>query len=625
ADESSLDALHYIVSQNRNLPLLVICLARPEFYTRRPSWGSGQSFHTRMELRPLSNRESRQLVREILQKVAEIPDPLRDLLVDRSEGNPFMMEELVKMLLEDRVIVKDDPSWRVELGRLSKVRVPPTLTGLIQVQLDSLFQPERVLLQRAAVIGRIFWDKAVEALAPADDMIIDVEVSLDGLIKRDILFPREDSAFAGAREFIFANQMMRDVVLESLPPRQRRAYHASVAEWLITVSGERADEYTATIAENYSLAGENAKAILYLQKAGDKAQQVSAFAEALAFYEKARALLPFEKGSENLQVELEVRMGEILWTLGNYDHARQNLSIALNLARALGNSLGQANALYQLGRIAIRVSQLVEAEHFLLESLNIATEINEIAAQARAHYGLGVVKWRLSGDFDAANQHYRACMTLAQQAGDVIQTINALLGLGINAMRMKDYPSAHQYFVQGQEFANEVGNQERLATLFLNEGEVWRAEGNYIQARNYYHRSLSIARIIGEPALATVAQANLGFAALQIGETDEAAHNFAEVIQDGLNRKVVSNVLTGLIGIAWIRILKHDAPGSLALLGVVFNHPAGQDENIRGDAEPVLALLRENCTEREIQQALSLGQGLDFDTVVAGVLHGLDA
>ena len=114
-------------------------------------------------------------------------------------------------------------------------------------------------------------------------------------------------------------------------------------------------------------------------------------------------------------------------------------------------------------------------------------------------------------------------------------------------------------------------------------------------------------------------------AALQIGETDEAAHNFAEVIQDGLNRKVVSNVLTGLIGIAWIRILKHDAPGSLALLGVVFNHPAGQDENIRGDAEPVLALLRENCTEREIQQALSLGQGLDFDTVVAGVLHGLDA
>lgn len=616
ADESSLDAIHYIVSQNRNLPLLIVCLVRPEFYNRRPTWGSGQSFYTRIELRPLSNRESRQLVREILQKVDEIPEQLRDLLVDRSEGNPFMMEELVKVLLEDRVIVKDEPAWRVELGRLSKVRVPPTLTGLIQVQLDSLFPPERILLQRAAVIGRIFWDQAIEALEAADGLLIDVEASLEGLIKREILFPREDSAFAGAREFIFSNQMMRDVVLESLLQRQRRAYHALVAEWLIRVSGERADEYTATIAENYSLAGENAKAIHYLLKAGEKAQRVSAFTEALAFFEKARGLLPFEKGAENLQVELEVRLGEILWILGNYEQARQNLLIALNLARALGNQSGQADALYQLGRIAIRVSQLTEAERFLSESLALAEEIGHVAAQARAHYGLGVVSWRLGGDFEKANAHYHACQALALQAGDITQTINALLGLGINAMRVKDYPAAHQYFADGQKLANEVGNQERLATVLLNEGEVWRAEGNYVQARTHYHRSLSIARIIGEPALAIVAQGNLGFAAIQSGETDEAARNFAEVMRDGLSRKVISNVLTGLIGMAWIRGLKNDPSHALAILGAVFHHPAGQDENIRGDTEPVLELLRRTQSESEIQWGLNQGKLLDFEALV---------
>ncbi len=620
ADESSLDAINYIVSQNRNLPLFFICLARPEFYNRRPSWGSGQTFHTRIDLRPLSNRESRLLVREILQKVDDIPEELRDLLVDRSEGNPFMMEELVKVLIEDRVIVKDEPAWRVELGRLSKVRVPPTLTGLIQVQLDSLFPAERVILQRAAVIGRIFWETALQALETADGFLVDIETSLDGLVKRGILFAREDSTFADANEYIFSNQMMRDVVTESLPLRQRRAYHTKVAEWLIQASGERADEYTATIAENYSLAGDNAQAIYYLQKAGEKAQSVSAFSEALAFYEKARSLLPFEKGIENLQVALEVRIGEIMWILGNYDQARQSLLVALNLARALNNALGQADALYQLGRIAIRMSQLVDAERFISESLELATEIGNPSAKARAHYGLGVVSWRLGGDFATANMHYQACLELAREAGDTTQTINAVLGLGINAMRMRDYPAAHQYFSDGQKLAIEAGNQERLATIVLNEGEVWRAEGNFLQARNHYHRALSIARIIGEPALATVSQGNLGFTAMQTGETEEAGRNFIEVMRDGANRKVISNVLTGLVGMAWIRAVEKDYANALSILGVVFNHPAGQDENIRGDAEPILDLLKQAMSESEFQRGLDKGKLIHIDTLVEDFL-----
>ena len=616
ADESSLDAIHYIISQNPNLPMLFVCLARPEFYERRPTWGSGQSSHTRIDLRPLSNRESRQLVREILQKVTNIPEELRDLLMDRAEGNPFMMEELVKVLIEDRVIVKEEPAWRVELDRLSNVRVPPTLTGLIQVQLDSLFPAERILLQRAAAVGRIFWDRALQALETADNYEIDVETSLEGLMKREFIILREDSAFSGVREFIFRNQIMRDVVYESLLVRQKQAYHARVAEWLIQISGERAVEYTASIAENYSLGGENAQAIEYLQRAGEQAQQVSAFNEALAFYQKARALLPLEKGGETMQVSLEVRIGEIMWILGNYDQARQSLLVALNLARALGNKLGQADALYQLGRIGILLSQLTEAEKFMAESLILAKEIGNLSAQARAHYGLGAVIWRQVGDYPAANDHYRACLELARQAGDTTQTINALLGLGINAMRLKDFAQAHEYFREGQTLALEVGNQERLATIYLNEGEVWRAEGNYVQARNHHNRSLSLARIIGEPSLAIIAQGNLGLTAIQAGDREEAARHFTEVMRDGVARKVMSTMLIGLIGMAWIRAVEGKHIESLSLLGLVFHHPAGQDENVRGDAEPILELLRKTHSEDEIQYGMEQGKLLHLDTIV---------
>jgi predicted ATPase len=135
-----------------------------QLFERRPNWGEGREAHTRLELKPLSRRASRALVSEILQKVESIPQGLRDLVVDGAEGNSFYVEELIKMLIEGSVILRGEERWCVELGRLARVRVPPTLTGVLQARLDSLPRQERTLLQRASVVGRLFWDTAVAAL-----------------------------------------------------------------------------------------------------------------------------------------------------------------------------------------------------------------------------------------------------------------------------------------------------------------------------------------------------------------------------------------------------------------------------------------------------------------------------
>jgi predicted ATPase len=223
ADESSLEAISGLVRQNQGLPLLVVCLARPELYERRPAWGSGEAFHLRLDLRPLSRRESRRLVGEILQRMEEIPDALRDLIVERAEGNPFYIEELIRVLIEDRVIVKEEPVWRVELERLSGVRVPPTLTGLIQARLDGLFPAERAALQRAAVVGRVFWDSAVRALGAADALTVDIAAALRTLAERHFVHVREEPAFVEVREYVFDSNILRDVVQAGILGRQRRA------------------------------------------------------------------------------------------------------------------------------------------------------------------------------------------------------------------------------------------------------------------------------------------------------------------------------------------------------------------------------------------------------------------
>jgi predicted ATPase len=128
-------------------------MARPGLYQRRPTWGSGQDFHLRIDLKPLDKRDGRDLAAEILQKVQDLPRELRDLIVERAEGNPYYMEELVKMLIEDRVIQKlDEERWTVEVSRLKQLRVPPTLVGLLQARFDSLLYPATCGRGRSCVL-----------------------------------------------------------------------------------------------------------------------------------------------------------------------------------------------------------------------------------------------------------------------------------------------------------------------------------------------------------------------------------------------------------------------------------------------------------------------------------------
>jgi ABC-type oligopeptide transport system substrate-binding subunit/class 3 adenylate cyclase len=301
ADDSSLDLLDCLVGVVPDTRLLVVCLARPPLFERRPSWGEGRETHTQINLKPLSRRASRILVGEILQKAGGVPHELRDLIVEGAEGNPFYVEELIKMLIEDGVIVVGEDHWRVELERLASVHVPPTLTGVLQARLDSLPPEEKMLLQRAAVVGRLFWDTAVAELKANEESGLseeDITALLEAVRDRELVFRRERSAFAGAEEYIFQHSLLRDVTYETVLLDVRRVYHGQVARWLEVAAGKRIGEYLGLIAGHYELAGEGEKAVEYLLRAGDQARLAYACQEASGYYYRALPLL-------EVQVKLE--------------------------------------------------------------------------------------------------------------------------------------------------------------------------------------------------------------------------------------------------------------------------------------------------------------------------------
>jgi ABC-type oligopeptide transport system substrate-binding subunit len=325
ADDSSLDALNHLALALRDQPLMIVSAARPELFERRPHWGEGQSFHRQLALEPLSKWDSRRLVAEILQKVAEVPQALRDLIVAGAEGNPFFIEELVKMLVEDGVIVKEEEQWRVLPSRLVDVRVPPTLTGVLQARLDRLPLEERTVLQQASVVGRLFWDRAVGRItASAGEGVEETELvnCLSALRGREMVFRRETSAFTEAQEYIFKHALLREVTYESVLKRVRRVYHGLVADWLLEQAGERVEEYIGLIADHLELAGRSAAAADYLLEAGDRARGLYAHQEAIGAYERALSLLKEQGARSDAPERAEEQAARTLMKLGlTYDTA----------------------------------------------------------------------------------------------------------------------------------------------------------------------------------------------------------------------------------------------------------------------------------------------------------------
>lgn len=339
ADDSTLDIIDQLGSETANIPLVIFCLARERLFERRPYWGEAQSFHTRIHLKPLSKRQSRLLLAEILNKVPEIPNDLRELVISGSEGNPYYIEELIKMLISEGVITKHAEHWQVEPDRLAEIHIPPTLMGVLQARLDGLPVYEKITLQTGSVIGRNFWDQAVRYITNSSSPDVQdlqaINKQLDSLRSREMVFRREASEFPNSIEYSFKHSLLRDVAYESVLKKNRKVYHKLVADWLIGICDQKLEEYSGLIAKHLENAGENERAFHFLQLAGERATRQYANEEAIAYFTRALAIYSHPDGkdesdSKHLQ-SLHESLGNIFSLSGKHAASRKEFQQAMAL------------------------------------------------------------------------------------------------------------------------------------------------------------------------------------------------------------------------------------------------------------------------------------------------------
>jgi class 3 adenylate cyclase len=485
ADDASLDALAWLQAQPE-LPLLAICSARVEFGERRPAWlaagpGAAPAQHV-IQLEALAGEQRRALSQALLARLVE-PSPMLEAMIEQqAEGNPFYAEELIRMLLDDGVIVVDAEraGWRVLSERLRTARIPLTLTGVLQARLDGMGAAEKRALQRASIVGPVFWDDPLGADA----------AQLSAAQRRGMLLPHPESAFEGVREFAFQHHLLHQVTYDTVLKAEKRSGHAAIAAWLAARVGDREDEYLALTAEHYDRAGDHARAAEWFERACAAAQARFANRAALEFIDRLLAL-PDAAAPERRQVLLTRQRG-LADLIG--DRALQGRAL-----EAIAQLEGFADRLdWQCDHAATRalwhdrLGETAAAFEWATRGAQLAPRSGDAASGVLAE---GELAWlaRSNGDIATARVHLaRAlawCPQAQQQAADAGTTTPfvydlqlLLIGLQV-CLAEHDLDGAHEHATRALAAATDRGAprmsalvHDAIATLRLYRFEFDEAD-----------------------------------------------------------------------------------------------------------------------------------------------------
>ena len=520
ADHSSLGVIRSLMMVTERAPILLVFLFRPD--RDKPSWelkikAESEFAHryAHLALVPLDESSSGELVENLL-ALADIPAAIRELIQEKSEGNPFYLEELIRELIERGVLVQQDGKWLASQA-ISEVEVPETLEKVIQARLDRLPQPERNTLQAASVIGRRFAYRVLGALGHA---LGDLSDHLLHLQQADLV--RERSRIPEL-EYIFKHVIVQEVTYGTLLKEQRAQLHQKVAETLVELFPDRIDELHGSLGRHYAEAGDAERAIEHFVSASERAEEIFAYEEAAQFL--ALALEQFPEGLDSeIRLGLMERQADIRHTIGENPMAvslyQQALSLAdpadnwtlARLNRKIAESVGQMwtyedrerfdklgfecielASEYVEGEPASRESVRVMLARFQLKARHVTGRQDWVGAESSAEAALAMAEElddpalvaASLGAMEAIHHHQnrvdeqvevasrRLELIRSSESNDLRATADALTSAGVALKNAGRFGDAIVYLDEAKDLATKIQDIGVLADALGAQTECW--------------------------------------------------------------------------------------------------------------------------------------------------------
>lgn len=419
AEPALLDLIEHVVMLARDVPLLVVCMARPELDEVAPRWCADVRHAIRVTPGPLGAREINNLLDHLLEGL-QLPGAIRARIVAASEGNPLFVEEFLRMLVDNGMIVRSEDRW-LATAELGDLVVPASVQAILASRLERLTPDERAVLQRAAVVGREFYRDALEHLA-ADATWLQTERHLRSLVSKQLARPVA-SELGGSDTFQFSHLLVRDVAYGSIPKAMRAELHERFADWLEVRAGLRAAEYEEIIGYHLEQAvGQlrllgrievrsgalGARAGQWLSAAGRRALARDDMSAAANLLTRAMEMLaPTDPEYPGLLRDLAAA----LISRGRLDEAERLLEQAQESARAADDL-----ALAELARLDQHFILLQTRPEATLDALARATDNAYVSFTETANdTGLARV-WRLRAELDWMACSYGGTTLALEQA-----------------------------------------------------------------------------------------------------------------------------------------------------------------------------------------------------------------
>ena len=427
AEDTLLDLLEYVVELTTDSQLLIVCTARPDILERRPGWSAGQPNTDLLRLEPLDGAATLELVRQQSGGPA-IPASLAERIRATAEGNPLFVQEMVASLREAGALLPEDTGQWTFAGRVEEISVPPTVRALLGARIDQVAPDERLVAERASVIGAKFESQAVAELLP-DAQRTELPRLLRGLVRRELLRPDRAELTAGDA-FRFRHLLIRDVAYEALPKIERAMLHRRFAHWLEQAAGERVEEYAeilgyhleqahaylATLAVHEDRLEVAAQARHYLALAGRLADARGDLRAAAKLLARALALTP--AGSVE-RADALLALGNVQRWQGDFEAARATIAQVFDDRTSYGDAaVARAETIMALVDVLTADTGLLEHDKPQLAAIRANLEA------AADEYGLAL-SYMAEGEIDefegrngAAANAYANALDHAQRAGD---------------------------------------------------------------------------------------------------------------------------------------------------------------------------------------------------------------
>ncbi len=550
ADAGLLEFIEYLRETLADQPILLLTLARPTL----TEGGLGQAWvararasrFTSFTLHPLSERYSRRVVRDLLAQ-EDLPPAFLDLVLSKAEGNPFFLEELMRMLIDTGVLVQRDGAWQL-VAAVEHLRIPDTVQALVGARVDDLPEGEKRLLQAASVIGRVFWTGALIEMFPHLPSEA-VETALHYLERREFIVERDMPVFTGEHEWSFRNVLTREVAYNSVPKARRGEEHARVAAWIEAKAGDRRAEFAASLAYHYeqalrlgldmltlgvaAVAGLLDKAIYSLKLAGEGAMARQGLSEANDYFSRIIELLaacgrapddpaPGAAAAVHpLFLDVLCSHAEVQENLGNYGLALSELDQVIDYARADRARPLLARALLERASVHQQMGALSALESDVQEALTLYRGLGDRRGKAQARLLLGAL-WSGRDNLEEAEKALTRAIALFRELGDRLgeaRTMNALAGVLHNR---NNPPAARRYTETALATFRAVGNRREVAYSLRRLAITYSYAADLSLFNQAATEALTLFRDLGERRGEALIRLLMGLAAADRRHTTEA-------------------------------------------------------------------------------------------------------